>query len=211
MGGRGVGHVVRSRSRRCVALVLGVVAAAGMTTACGSSGAPAGASAPPQYPNLVGTAVAAQPDNGGNLSAPRHGLVILTLSNGKRLVVPSSVETPGTRGLLCRTHDLNHSDGTYAPPCRIQAFVSHGRAVWLRVIGADTVGTAVSGSNRWLALSDGTALPLPAPPRRPQVNCRALGYAVSVEVFSHTHHLVRVEVNDDGTLARVDCVSSMKR
>jgi hypothetical protein len=33
---------------------------------------------------------------------------------------------------------------------------------------------------------------------------------VSVKVFSRTHHLVRVEVNDDGTLARVDCLSSTK-
>jgi hypothetical protein len=152
--------------------------------------------------------VALQPDNGGEFFAPRHGDVTLTLSDGQRLVVPPSVKTPGAKGLLCRTRALNRANGTYAPPCHLQALVKHGRAVWIEVIGAGIVGTAVMGSDRWLVLSDGTAVPLPLPPRRPLVNCRALDRSNKVEVFNRRHHLVRVEVNDDGRLARVDCLST---
>jgi hypothetical protein len=152
--------------------------------------------------------VAEQPDNGGDLRVARHGDVTLTLSDGRRLVLPSTVKTPGVRGLLCRTRNLNRADGSTASPCHLQAFVAHGRAVWLQVVGKDMVGTAVMGSDRWLALADGTALPLPSSPRHPLVNCRGLDRSDSVKVFSHTHHLVLVSTNDDGTVARVSCLSS---
>lgn len=153
--------------------------------------------------------MALRPDNGGELFVPRHGAVTLTFSDGRRLVVPSSVETHGATGLLCRTRDLNRAGGTYGSPCRLQAFVANGRARWIEVIGAARVGTAVMGSDRWLVLADGTALPLPSPPRYPAVNCRGIVRSGRVDGFNHAHHLVRVEVGDDGMLARVDCVSSL--
>ena len=153
--------------------------------------------------------MALQPDNGGELRVPLHGAVTLTLSDGRRLIVASSTETPGATKLMCRTRNQDHSDGTYASPCRLQAFVVRGRAVWIEVIGEDYVGTAVSGSKRWLVLGDGTALPLPKAPRLPAVNCHGLDGATRVTVFTRVHHLVRVEVNEDGTLARVDCLTSL--
>ena len=178
------------------------------TVSCGSSSRPE-PSVAPRYPNVFGTAIAEQPDHGGDLFVPRHGVVTLTLADGRRLVVPPSVDTLGATGLLCRTRNLNRADGSYAPPCRLQLRAVHGRAVWLRVIGTATVGMAVSGSPRWLVLADGTAVPMPAPPRRPVVNCPSVKDSGRVEVFSRVHHLVRFEVDDDGTLARVDCQKSI--
>lgn len=178
-------------------------------SACGSGPAARSVTQPPRYPNFVGTAVALRPDNGGEFFAPQHDAVTLTFADGRRLVVPRSVQTLGARGLLCRTRDLNRADGTYGPPCHLQAFVANGRARWIEVIGAARVGMAVMGSDRWLVFSDGTALPLPAPPRYPAVNCRGIVRSGRVDGFNHAHHLVRVEVGNDGTLARVDCLSSL--
>ncbi len=67
------------------------------SSSCGNSAAQGSDAVRPRYPNVFGTAVAEQPDNGGDFFAPRHGEVTLTLSDGRRLVVPSSVETPGAR------------------------------------------------------------------------------------------------------------------
>jgi hypothetical protein len=193
-----------------VARGLATVLLAVVTTSCGAGKAGSSSSVPPRYPNVFGNAVAEQPDNGGEFFAARHGDVTLTLSDGRRLVVPSSAKTPAAAGLLCRTRDKNRADGTSSSPCRVQAFVAHGRAVWVDVIGDGRVGTAVMGSDRWLVLSDGLALPLPTAPGRPSVNCRGLDLSSGLTAFNRKHHLVRVEVDDNGTLARVDCLSSTK-
>jgi len=195
--------------RRGVALAVAVTFVAIATTSCGHRTTRGLAVVAPRYPNVFGTAVAERPDAAGNFFAPRGHDVTLTLSDGRRLVVPSSVETPGARGLLCRTREIRRADGTYAPPCRLQAFVSRGRAVWLDVIGAARVGTAVRGSGRWLVLADGTAIPLPARPRHPLVNCPGRNGPSGIDRFTRNHQLVRVSVDEVGTLARVDCLATV--
>jgi len=171
---------------------------------------------PPQFPNLFGTIVSSDPDNDGEVFAHGQTDVTLRLSDGRRFVLPPSAAVPGeaqpgATHLLCRTRAINRADGTYAPPCRVQALVTRGRARWVRVIGAGMVGTAVRGSARWLVLADGTAIPTPMPPNRPSVRCPTDHNLKSVEPFTHRHHLVRVEAAADGTLARVSCLSKLTK
>lgn len=170
---------------------------------------------PPHYPNVFGTVVRSEPDNDGEVFAHGQSDVTLILSDGRRFVLPPSAANPGfstgrARVLLCRTRDVNRLDGSYASPCKVQARVTGGRASWIRVISG-THGTAVAGSPKWLALADGTAIPMPKPPTLPLVHCPNDGAVTSVEAFTHRHHPVRVEVDADGTLARVDCLSSLSQ
>jgi hypothetical protein len=192
-----VGHGVKWRGM--------VAACIALTQAC--SGASRLHVVPPRYPNLVGTVVASRPDTGGEVFARSKGDVTLILQDGQRFVLSPSTTTFGVRGLLCRTRDVSRADGTYAPPCRFEAYVVGGRARWVEVIGAATVGTAVGGSAQWIVLADGTAIPMPRPPSQPLVNCPSSGVA-SVESFTRRHRPVRITVNDNGSLARVDCLSS---
>jgi hypothetical protein len=178
--------------------------------ACGSNTSRARI-VPPRFPNAFGTVVATDPDNGGEVFAHAAGDVSLRLSDGRRFVLPPAAAPPGASGLLCRTRAVSRADGTYAPPCHVQTLVTHGRAAWLEVMGAGTVGTAVAGSARWLVLADGTAVPMPSARRRPVINCPTVAGLQSIDDFTHRNHLVRVSVDDDGTLARVDCLSSMLR
>jgi hypothetical protein len=192
--------------KRCFVIAVPLLLVAGCASTRRSETA-----ASSRYPNLYGTVIASRPDEGGEVYLHDARTVSLRLADGRTFVLDPSTTSPATsttrRLLLCRTRDKNRSDGSYAPPCHIEAFVDDGRARWITVLGEDIVGTAVGGTPQWLLLSDGTVVPLRSP--RPPALRVCHPPITSIASFKRHHHLIRAEIGDDSTVTRIYCLSSL--